>query len=294
MTTITQRRRSAVSVDELKRAWQAVAAGEFRRGHLVRSEPQGPGPGPNTKPTPTAASTLQGSCSTWEAPPGETILPVLPCTDSLTAAAVALAIATASGTPARVIECGSSTGSDLAGASTAELGRHGPWIRGTRGTVLIDRVSTMLGTAAEVPVPADPDRVLQLTVLAAGWEFGHAAASSGWLGEAVRGAEHVVLATTATVPGLRRLETALDLLDAGQPVAAVLGSRRRKWDKAVAHSQGPLTRALDASGRLLDLPTDSDLAIRGLCSRPLPTSLTAAAEDLLQLVTSHNFERELS
>ena len=293
MTAISPTR-AAVSVDELKRAWRAVEGGEFRKGASQQQTFSTPNTQPPAAPTVTAEGEI--GCPTWQPAPAETVVPVLPCTDSLTAAVVALAIATGSGSPARIIEGGSAISSDLAGASTAELGQHGPWTRGQRDTVIIDRIHDVLTSAAELPAPAATEQILQLTVLATGWEFGQALTTVGWLGESVRHADNVVLATTATVPGLRRLETALALIGDQPATAAVLGPKRRKWAKAVEHSQGPLTRSLDRAGHLFDLPTNPDLAVNGPCSQPLPTALTGAAAALLEHVINRNnhLERELS
>ena len=46
----------------------------------------------------------------------------------------------------------------------------------------------------------------------------------------------------------------------------------------------PRTRALEAAGRLVDVPEDRALAIAGLDATPLPTPLLAAAATLLRLL----------
>ena len=94
----------------------------------------------------------------------------------------------------------------------------------------------------------------------------------------------MVLVTTATVPGLRRLEGALELLAGTSTCAAVIGPKPKKWPRPVGYSAGPRTRALDAAGRLVDVPADRALAIAGLDATPLPTPLLAAASTLLRLL----------
>jgi len=93
----------------------------------------------------------------------------------------------------------------------------------------------------------------------------------------------VVLAARATVPGLRRLETCVDLVGAGRVVAAVLGPSRTRWPREVIHSLGPLTQAVIAAGRLVEIPEDRVLAVAGLTWAPLPSSLITAAATLLPL-----------
>jgi hypothetical protein len=187
--------------------------------------------------------------------------------------------------PARVVECSSVPASGLAAASTAELGLHeSGWTRGTRDGVLLERASTILVSIQEVPTPSVPDRPIALTVLDIGWEIGQVLTTPAWLGGQVRGAGLVVLVTTATVPGLRRLESALDLLAGTSTCAAVIGPKPKKWPRPVGYSAGPRTRAHAAAGRLIDVPENRALAIAGLDATPLPASLLAAAAKLLRLL----------
>lgn len=261
--------RSAVSVQELKRAWQAVAAGDFR------SRTGG-------SPRPTAHSSRGAVEHAWE--PDEAVLPVIGCAGSVGTTTLALSLATASTAgAARVVECCTVTASGLAPASTAELGQHPTgWLQGTRGEVLLERSSDIFISPDEVPRPADASPPVALTVLDVGWELGQLLASPGWLSDQLLRAEHVVAVTTATIPGLRRLEGALALL-AGMPVmAAVLGPPRRKWPRGLEHSLGALSRQLDQSGAMHPVPFDRSLAVRGLDSEPLPAPLLTAADNLLR------------
>jgi len=184
-----------------------------------------------------------------------------------------------------VVECSSVTASGLAAASTAELGLHeSGWTRGTRDGVLLERASDVLVSMEEVPKPSVPERIIGLTVLDVGWEIGQVLTTPAWLGEQVRSADLVVLVTTATVPGLLRLEGALELLAKTRTCAAVIGPKRKKWARPVGYSAGPRTRALEAAGRLVDVPRDRALAIAGLDATPLPTPLLTAAAALLRLL----------
>jgi hypothetical protein len=264
-------RRAAVSVDELKRAWNAVQAGRFRTGNGVTGELREPSPPP--------------AGNRWEPALGERVLPVIGCAGSCGASTISLALAGAAAFPARVVECSSLTASGLAAASTAELGLHGSgWTRGTRDGVLLERASNVLVSIEDVPTPSVPDRIIGLTVLDVGWEIGQVLTTPAWLGEQVRSADLVVLVTTATVPGLRRLEGALELLAGTSTCAAVIGPKRKKWPRPVGYSAGPLTRALEAAVRLVDVPQDQALAIAGIDATPLPTPLMTATAALLRLL----------
>ena len=73
-------------------------------------------------------------------------------------------------------------------------------------------------------------------------------------------------------------------LDGIPPVVAVVGPPRKRWPKAVRHSAGALTRAADSAGRLLVVPHDRRLAVAGLDSTPLPTAVLEAAATALERV----------
>ena len=271
MTQTIGVRRAAVSVNELKAAWNAVQAGWFRTGTGATRDLRGP------------ASPPTGN--QWEPGLEEQVLPVIGCAGSCGASTISLALAGAAAMPARVVECSSVTASGLAAASTAELGLHeSVWTRGTRDGVLLERASNVLVSIQEVPTPSVPDRPIAMTVLDIGWEIGQVLTTPAWLGEQVRSADLVVLVTTATVPGLRRLESALDLLAGTSTCAAVIGPKPKKWPRPVGYSAGPRTRAHAAAGRLIDVPENRALTIAGLDATPLPASLLQAAATLLRLL----------
>ena len=267
--------RPVVSVEELRLAWRAVQAGQFRR-RPPESAAQ------LTGANPARASHLLGQA--WE--PTEAVLPVLGCAGSVGASTLALALAIAAIDaigPARVVECCTATASGLAAASTAELGRHpSGWVQGSRDGVLLERASEILLAPDEVPLPSEAPHPLAATVLDVGWEPTQLLARPSWLADQLLQGRYVVAVTTATIPGLRRLEGTLALLDAVPVVAAaVLGPRRRRWPRAVEHSMGALTRQLDQARRLHQIPLDRGLAGRGLDSEALPTRLLTAAGRLL-------------
>jgi hypothetical protein len=131
-----------------------------------------------------------------------------------------------------------------------------------------------------------PDRPLALTVLDVGWDLRHVLDVSSWIGQQVKTAGVAVVVTRATIPGLLHLETTLSLLGQIRAVAAMLGSPTRRWSKAVWQSSGPMTKALDDSGRLVVIPHDSRLAAVGLDPRPLPRQLLDTAHAILELTGS--------
>lgn len=275
MSAVTTQRRP-VSIDELKRAWAAVQDGQFRHGAA------------SIKPPAAATVTARGPAAAgeWITAAGGSVLPVVGCSGSVGATTIALAIAVASPRPTRVVECCSVTASGLAAASNAELGLHpSGWRRGKRDQVLLERSSEVLLSVSEVPAPTAAERDDQLTVLDTGWELGQIFAIPGWLGETVRGCRDVVLVTSATVPGFRRLEGALELLQSSgaRPAVAVIGPHRKKWPKAVEHSAGAQTRRVLVEDRIVEVPHDRALAVSGLDSTPLPALVTEAATRLLEL-----------
>ncbi|KRF20094.1 hypothetical protein ASG90_19240 [Nocardioides sp. Soil797] len=268
----TQTSSRPVGVDELKRAWNAVSAGEFRTGPGAGKGPRGRG---------TAAE------DNWTPADGEHTIAVIGAAGSVGASTVALAAGLAAAAPVRVIECCSVTASGLAAASTAELGLHPTdWRQGKRDHVLLERASEVLAGVDEVPLPTEAENETQLTILDIGWEAGQMLATDCWLAEAVRTADQIVLVTTATVPGMRRVGVVMDLI-AGhwqpeQITLAIRGPRRKKWPRGLEHAGGPaVRRALDAD-RCVEIPEDRELAVNGLDSRPVPAPLISAARQLLE------------
>lgn len=256
MTAVTSTR--PVGVDELKRAYRAVQAGTFRRGHHpTRLSPGWSPTGP--------VLTVVGSCA------------------GSGASTLALALATAAGT-ARVLECATPTAAGLTAAATAELGRDpGGWVRGTRSTVLLERPADTLGGPHEVPHPRPDDDDDALVVIDVAWEMGTVLAGHGWLTDLLENPGPVVITAPATVPGLRRLDAALGMLEHAHPVVALVGPRRRALPRPVTSALAALSRTHGLNGRVVHVPVDARLRIRGVDSAPLPPALLRAATDLLTL-----------
>ena len=268
----TQSPSRPLGVDELKRAWHALNAGEFRTA---------PGAGKGLRGRGTAAE------DNWSPADGEHTIAVIGSAGSVGASTVALATGLAAVAPVRVIECCSVTASGLAAASTAELGLHPTeWRQGKRDHVLLERASEVLAGVDEVPLPTEAQNETQLTILDIGWEAGQLLATDCWMAEAVRAADQIVLVTTATVPGMRRAGVAMDLL-AGywqpeQIVLAVRGPRRKKWPRGLEHAGGPAVRRALAADLCVEIPEDRELAVNGLDFRPVPAPLISAARQLLE------------
>jgi len=261
-----------VGVDELRRAWHAVQAGEFRATGASDSTPRRP-PRPDT---PQARIV-------WTPPVGQRVLPVVGCAGSCGATMLAVALATAAEGPARVVECASATATGLAAASTAELGETSDgWVQGSRDQVRLDRAGTPRPHVDAIPPPPRAEQPM-LTIVDVAHPIDQVLACGGWLADLLAATPVLVLAARATVPGLRRLETCVDLAGAGRVVAAVLGPTRKRWPREVIHSLGPLTGAVIAAGRLVEIPEDRVLAVTGLTPAPLPSSLINAAATLLPL-----------
>lgn len=257
---------SAVSVEELRRAWRAVQDGQFRgRGGPGIQDPFAAPAGPVA----------------WS--PTEPVLPVLGCAGSVGATVLSLAVATVAGT-ARVVECCPASASGLAAASTAELGPTGTgWARGRRDGVLLDRLTDDVTVVQQVPVPDPPGAGVDLTVLDVGWDLPQALVAASWLADRLRQARVVVAVAPRSVPGLRRLECVLAALTPVRVIAAVVGPHRSRWARPVTPDLGPLGRAVAERGDLVDVRRDPALAVRGPDSAPLPPALLAAAARVLTL-----------
>lgn len=265
---------SVVSVGELQRAWHALQQGQFRR----------PAGDPANGRLRRRTSHVQDHPA-WD--PGVPVLPVLGCHGSAGCTTVAAAVATALAQPVRVVEASPAGSSGLAGFATAELGPTGTgWVRGRRDQVVLDRLEGGYASPEEVPVPdRDPHEGPSVNVLDTGWGIEPIALSPGWVRSTVLDADVLVLVTTATVPGVRRLEGTLHALGPAQRrlVVAVAGPRRRRWPREVAHCAGPRTQAL-LEEVSVQVPHDPGLAVRGLDTSPLPGGVVAAATTITQLL----------
>ncbi|WP_075957344.1 hypothetical protein [Ornithinimicrobium sp. CNJ-824] len=265
---------SVVSVAELQRAWLAVKDGRFRPG--------GTDLPPRRMHAPPAR---EGEGAPWN--PGAPVLPVLGCHGSAGATTVAVAVATALELPVRVVEASPAGTSGLTGFATAELGETGSgWVRGHRDLLVLDRLLDGYASPDQIPAPdPDPQDGPVLHVFDAGWPMGTLVRSAGWVRSSVLDADRVVLVTTATVPGLRRLEGVLHELDPLPEgvVVAVQGPRRRRWPREVASCIGPRTSSLLEEG-LVEVPHDPGLAVRGLDTSPLPGGVLSAATTIAQLL----------
>ena len=123
------------------------------------------------------------------------------------------------------------------------------------------------------------------------WELAAVLSGDGWLTDLLATGHPVVVAATASVPGLRRLEAALELLGRRRApdactVVALVGPARRALTRPVAAALDALERTRGLTGRLVTVPVHPHLKTRGIDSTPLPAPLLRAAGDLLDLTTT--------
>ncbi len=245
---------TAHSVAELRDAWRAIEAGEFTHG--PRSTPVAP-----------------GTATVWTPSSSERVVAVVGCAGGVGASTLALALATATGASARVVECCTPLASGFSAAANAELGTEGPWRRGSRGEVLLERPIT---GDATVPVPTESS---------VEWTFvdtnSRTASGTGtrWLGSVLRTLHDIVLVTNATVPGIRRLESCAELLGR-DAIGVVVGPTVKRWPRPVKVSAA----GMPASVHLTDFPLDRRLQVTGLTPDPLPAPLLKAAENVFALL----------
>ncbi len=250
-----------VPIGELLDAWVAVQRGDFRH-----------------HPAPEATGSA-GTGRVWRRAPGEVPVLVAGCAGQVGASTVALLLAGAA-MSGRVVDCAPASCSGLAGASTAELGEAGDgWLAGRRDTVRIERRRDQCCDPALLPspLPGEPGRV---TVVDAWWEPRQLLDATGWLADLARTCPRVVLVARATVPGVARLEAAVNLFGPERCWAVVAGPRR--WPQPVERSLGARTRQLQTGGRLFALPSNPALALSGITTEPLPRTFEARARQLVE------------
>ena len=245
---------TAHSVAELREAWRAIEAGEFAHG-------------PRSAPTARSAATL------WTPAPSERVVAVVGCAGGVGASTVALALATATGVPARVLECCTPLASSFSAAANAELGTEGLWRRGSRGDVLLERP---IAGDASVSVPTESS--VEWTFVDTSWTT-VSGPGAGWLGSVLRTLDDVVLVTNATVPGVRRLESCAELLGR-DALGVVVGPTVKRWPRPVKVAAA----GIPARVHVADFPLDSRLQVTGLTPDPLPAPLLKAAQNVLALL----------
>jgi hypothetical protein len=244
---------------ELRRAYQAAAAGEF------------------AVPRTSQAQNRPRQAAEWVPGASEAVRVVLGAHAGAGASTVALAMASAAG-QARVVECCTVAASGFAGAADAELGvTPAGWAQGSRGPVLIERHAGHLASPEVLPVPEPTDK--PLTVVDASFDAAMLADSLGWLSDLVRSQPAVVVARP-TVPGLRRLECVLDVLGQQRCTPVLVGVAKR-WPRWLEQSAGPRVRDLHTANRIVTVPFDASLAQMGLTPDALPAPIVAAGRELI-------------
>ncbi|MCK5891713.1 hypothetical protein [Aeromicrobium sp.] len=252
----------AFSLAEVQRAAAALESGEFQTG-------------------PPGQRRAQATHETWD--PAEAVIVIAGAAARVGTTVAATAIAEAAATEVRMVEAGPMHTTGLAEATTAELGvRATGWRQGQRDLVLIERTTSSHERPENVPPPAPTER--GLTVVDISWDLTRVVASGSWLAVAL--ASHpLVLTTTATAPGMRALEAAIDVCGRDDVHAMVLGPDRKKWPKTVTVAATGAVEQLAQRGRLHTIPFDRHLAVTGLDRAPLPPAVRRAAKSALTSVT---------
>lgn len=255
---------TAVSVDELQRAWSAVVAGEFRTRDSHRP--------------------LRSSSVGWN--PTEPTVVVAGATGQVGASTVAAAMATGIGRRVRIVECGPMHATGLAAATTAELGVTSTgWRQGMRDQILIERTTGSFVNVADVPTPEPAD--VDVTLVDVAWDLAQIGAADSWLRVLVDTAP-LIIVTAATVPGLRALDTALHLTARPDDTwCVVTGPRPKRWPKALRLATTAAIDAANASGRLLTVPEVPSIALTGLTPDPLPPHLVTACSQIFDQTVEH-------
>lgn len=214
-----------VGVEELRAAWKAIEAGQF--DPITR-----PAPSPPDAASQGATLPAQMRSEAWVPGADESVIAVRGALGSGGATTVALAMVTAAGCGVRLVECCPASASGLIAAASAELGDQGAWRLGRRDGVQMQwRLND--DTPAQMPGPTEAGH----TVVDLG-----AGLLSGWPASAFAETPALVLVTRATVPGLRRLERAVERLTRSNLALAVVGPPLKRWPKTLARIGRPHTR----------------------------------------------------
>jgi hypothetical protein len=194
------------------------------------------------------------------------------------ASTVALAVAEGLAEARRVqlVDYAEPVRSGLAAAPAIEMGAAGAWRRGRRGGLDVVR-HTRYPADGELPPPPEPDDVVPLRVVDAGWSMTCALLDSPGL---LAGAAMVVV-TRVTVPAVRQTERLLAAVH-GEAAVATVGPAR--WPRLVEASCGPRLGELRSQGRMVRVPIDRQLQIAGLTGDRLPKSVAAAGRSLAALL----------
>ena len=227
-----------------------------------------------------AVSPVPVESGRWRPAAGGQVVLVCGCGGSPGATTVALALATVAGR-ARVVETWGGRASGLAFAASAELGSTDRgWLRGSRDGILVERRGDAISSPENLPKPAHSDAAL--TVVDSSWDIATLVTSGGWLGELAGTVADVVLVARATIPGLRGLEAAVELVGHERVVAVTVGAKR--WPRPVEQAAGTAVRRLRTEGRIVYVPEVPALAISGLTPDPLPPAILRPARTLLTLL----------
>ncbi len=171
----------------------------------------------------------------------------------------------------RLVDATGDGASGLAGAAQREIGgRDDRWRIGRRGAIDI-----WWPAAPRISMRELPEIILSGTgplVVDAGWSDRQGIGAERF--GALFAASRVMVVCRASVPGVRRVELALEGLP-GRPVVAAVGARR--WPAAVVASWGPRLAQAVSEDRAVLIPSVRRVEVNGIDSEALPRSITGAA-----------------
>lgn len=247
------------SVDELLRATDALRSGQFRLG-------AGAG-------HPRHARIR----STWE--PTGVVVAVVGATPRVGTTTVALAIAEACGSNARLVETATRQRTGMSNAVWTELGfGDRGWRRGGRKQLVIERAADDWASEACVPLPEESSR--SVTIVDVGWDINAVLSSASWLGDLVI-RQPIVIVTSASIPGLSAAEHALQQSGRTRSAHVVaVGPVNRRMPRALRGAIGPALAAVAADDRLHLVKASRQFAMTGMSALDLPFAVSHVGRHL--------------
>ena len=197
------------------------------------------------------------------------------------ATTISVALADALGgpdSPVQLVDTAPIECSGMLGATEREMSNGlGPWRRGRRGYVTVDR-PTRSTSLAELPQLPSTESAAVVIDAGSGWRNLSSEPNRLWPPDEDT---NLLVVCRATVPGVRHAELALAGL-IGEPFVVGVGANR--WPRLVSAAFGTrMTRAM-REGRVGLIPADRRLELNGIDTDPLPRSVGVAAVRLAELI----------
>ena len=210
---------------------------------------------------------------------------VVPAHPGAGATTVSVALADALGgpdSPVQLVDTAPTECSGMLGATACEMSNGlGPWRRGRRGYVTVDRPTRSMSLAELPPLPLTRSAAVVIDA-GAGWRNLSMEPNRLWPPD---DNTKVLLVCRATVPGVRHAELAL----AAFAGAIVVGVGAKRWPRPVSAAFGERLTQARREGRVGLLPSDRRLEVNGIDTHPLPKSVAAAAARLACLIGPDTF-----